>query len=132
MALRGFQERKMLRKAIFSVPAAIVLWAIIFWTLWHTVALWRAKIKISEKNAEMTQDIKNTKESRENLEQKIESLRSEYGIDLEARSKFNLTKPGEKVVIFGEDKKSTAKEGESENFFGSVINWATSLFKNNE
>src|SRR3989344_6904366 len=103
MTLRGFQERKMLRKVIFSAPMVFVVWGIILWMLWNTIVLWDTKIKINNRNEDIETEIENSEESRKIVEQKMESLRSEYGIDLEARSKFNLTKSGEKVVVFADE-----------------------------
>ncbi len=134
MALRGFQERKMLRKVVFSAPTALILWGIIVWMLWSVVSLWGAKTKLIHRNNEVGEEIENAEESRKEIEGKIESIKSEYGIDLEARGKFNLTKPGEKVVIFADEQKNSQARGANKNLLGSI--WGSILdllnFKNNE
>lgn len=123
MALRGFQERKMFRKVVFSAPVAVILWAAITWMLWNTFSLWGAKIKINQRNGEIEKEITKAEESRIVIERKSESLKSEYGIDLEARSKFNLTKPGEKVVIFADEQNKDLIYDKNKSLFGSIRNW---------
>ena|SRR3989344_1782075 len=134
MALRGFQERKILRRVVFSVPVVLALWGIVIWVAWNTIALWEVKMKISQRNNGVAKELTNAKESREAIEQKTESLKSEYGIDLEARSKFNLTKPGEKVVVFADEQNKKNIDDKNKNLLGSIWSSLTDLlnFKNDE
>lgn len=56
------------------------------------------------------------------LEKEIESLKTERGIESEIRSKFNVAKDGEKVIVVIPEEEmasSTPKEG----FFGKFINF---------
>lgn len=128
MALQGFQERKMLRKVIFSVPVVLILWGVIFWMLWSAIVLWNAKNKVSKNNDEIKKEIANVEESRKTIEQKTESLKSEYGIDMEARSKFNLTKPGEKIVVFADEQNNGVVENKNKGLFSSIKNLLIDLF----
>ena len=128
MTLRGFQERKMLRKVIFSAPMVFVVWGIILWMLWNTIVLWDTKIKINNRNEDIETEIENSEESRKIVEQKMESLRSEYGIDLEARSKFNLTKSGEKVVVFADESNKNESLPKTKNPFTSFASLLADFF----
>lgn len=128
MALRGFQEKKMARKVLFSVPVAIFLWVVVLWVAWKSVSLWSAKSELDRSLESLKAEIETAEESTKNIEKKMESLRSEYGIDLEARGKFNLTKPGEKVVIFAEEKENNKSSADNKNFFASIADWLTNIF----
>ena len=118
----------MLRKVVFSVPVALILWGMVLWMLWSSVVLWGAKLKMDSKNDEITLEAENAEESRKAIEFKIESLRSEYGVDLEARRKFNLTKSGEKIVVFADESKKNKLVAGNKSFFASVASWLSDFF----
>ncbi|MEK7560101.1 MAG: septum formation initiator family protein [Patescibacteria group bacterium] len=103
MALREFQEKKNVRRLIFSLPVAILVVILSLWAAYGTVSAvftWR---ELSKKNRELESKIDDIKKSKEALEEKIKLIETEYGVDLEARENFNLKKPGEQIILFVEE-----------------------------
>lgn len=129
MGISSFQEKKKIRKIFFSTPIIVIFLILICWMLfraWGVASVW---VEISKKNEKLIQKIEEIKNTRISLEDRIKSLESEYGIDLEARARFNLRKPGEEVAIFLEEETKNGKEEKNNficaigGFFGRFFAW---------
>lgn len=103
MALREFQEKKTARKLIFSWPVLITITALSLWMIYGTVSAIVMLRELSQKNREIEKKITEIQKSKKALEEKANLLRTEYGVDLEARKSFNLKKPGEEIILFVEE-----------------------------
>lgn len=100
MLIREFQEKKTVRKIIFSTPVLVLLAILSLWMAYGTVSALITLKNLSQKNKELSAKIEDVKEQRAELEEKTLLLNTEYGIDLEARKEFNLKKPEEEVILF--------------------------------
>lgn len=100
MALREFQEKKTMRKMFFSTPVLIVTVILSLWMIYGTISAFLTLKDLSQKNKELSAKIEDIKKSRAELEQKLNLMNTEYGVDLEARKNFNLKKPEEEVILF--------------------------------
>ncbi len=125
MAFRDFQEKKRLHKLIYSWPVLFILAALIIWGLAGIVSLWRSRADIQNSLAEINSKITQTRETKEVMEKRLENLNSSFGLDLEARRRFNLKKQGENVVIFLDDGESAPNKESIFNSFksSSIIQW---------
>lgn len=103
MILREFQEKKILRQLIFSLPVLVLVIVFSLWMVYGTVSAMITLRELSQKNGEIEKKIEDIKRSKKALEEKMSLIETEYGIDLEARANFNLKKPGEKVILFVEE-----------------------------
>lgn len=100
MLIREFQEKKTVRKIIFSTPVLVLLAILSLWMVYGTVSALITLKNLSQKNKELSAKIEDVKKQKAELEEKTLLLNTEYGIDLEARKEFNLKKPGEEVILF--------------------------------
>ncbi len=66
-----------------------------------------------------------TKETKSAIENRLRSLESSHGLDLEARGRFNLKKQGEEVVIFLDEENTNQKNTSVFNTlkFASILKW---------
>lgn len=103
MALREFQEKKTARKLIFSMPVLVIIIVLSLWMIYGTVSALVTLREISQKNHELARDIEEIKKTRKIIEEKMNIMDTQYGIDFEARKSFNLKKPGEEVILFIEE-----------------------------
>lgn len=121
MVLKDFQENKEIGRAVFSWPAILVAALLVSAALW---GIFRAL----EKGFVLRQEIKNldgkiaeADSLKTTFQAKLEGLRTEAGLDREARGRFNLKKPGEEVAIFLDD----ASQSKPAGLFGD---WLASLW----
>lgn len=103
MLMREFQEKKIARKLIFSLPVLIAVTVLLLWMIYGIVSVIVTLRKLSQKNDELKAKIENVQKSKKNLEDKMSLMETKYGVDLEARQNFNLKKPGEEVILFIEE-----------------------------
>ena len=120
MAFNDFQESREVERAVFSWPVIFVAGLLIIAALWGVfralekeLAL-RGEIKILEKKIAYANAAKAV------FQAKTEDLRTEAGLDREARGKFNLKKPGEEVVIFTEGAPQAKPSGFAEGWLASL------------
>ena len=125
MALRDFQEKKKLLRAIYSWPTLIILTALIIWGLYGILPLWESKLELKKNLTEANDKFSKMRETRNLVEKRLESLKTSSGLDSEARGRFNLKKKGEEVVIFLDDGETNQnKAGIFNNFkFASIFKW---------
>lgn len=105
---------------VFSWPVIFVALLLVISALWgifraleKELAL-RGEIKTLEKN------IAEADSAKAIWEIKVEDLRTEAGLDREAREKFNLKKSGEEVVIFLDEASQAKPLGESGDWLASL------------
>ena len=120
MAFKDLQESREVERAVFSWPVIFVAGLLIIVALWGVfralekeLAL-RGEIKILEKKIAYANAAKAV------FQAKTEDLRTEAGLDREARGKFNLKKPGEEVVIFTEGAPQAKPSGFAEGWLASL------------
>lgn len=111
-------------------PVQIVLSILALGMAWHTLRsylLWRGALGEEEN---ITRTIEERTKNIEDLEKKLESFKSGEGLELEARSRLNLKKPGEEVLIIVDSKARPATEASStkENIFLRVVHWFRERF----
>ncbi len=107
--MKEFQKKRKIRRALFS-PAALTILALIFvFLLVSAAGVYRKSKMASSKSGEVKIKIERLKERKAELEEELNRLRSGFGREEELRKKFNLRKPGERVLIIA-DKDGKPKE----------------------
>ena len=97
------RDNKKYRKIIFST-ATLILLAILLLFLFK--ALWSAynKEKLSSENLEkQRKELVRLNDRKKNLEQSVEYLKTDKGIEAEIRSKFRVAREGESLVVILDD-----------------------------
>ena len=104
--MREFQEKKKIKRRIYSKTTVIILIIVL---LLFAQGTWRIylKEKESRQNLERVESQLSTlTERKDTLTAQIERLNTEQGKEDEIRSKFQVSKPGEQVLVIV-DKDST-------------------------
>ncbi|KKS95841.1 hypothetical protein A3B05_02610 [Candidatus Giovannonibacteria bacterium RIFCSPLOWO2_01_FULL_43_160] len=103
MAFNDFQENKEVQRAVFSWPVIFIAGLLVISALWGIFRALEKELALRGEIKTLEKKIAEADSAKATWEAKAEDLRTEAGLDREARGKFNLKKPGEEVVIFLDD-----------------------------
>lgn len=115
-----FQERKKLRKILYAKATLGVLFVLSVivargaWQVYQKAAIARAERVEAESS--LGELVSRTK----GLEESIDRLKSERGVEEEIRQKFTVARPGEEVVIVVDETSKKGKNGASD---GTIASW---------
>jgi len=122
--MREFQERNTVKKRIYSKTAICIL-VIILILVAHGVYNVYEKEQESKAAVELTEKQQADTESRyNNIQQGNEELQSQAGVEAEIRSKFDVVKPGEGVIVVVDKNPTSIQENKQsvlKQFWDSVI-----------
>lgn len=115
-----FQERKKLRKILYAKATLGVLFVLSVivargaWQVYQKAAIARAERVEAERS--LGELVSRTK----GLEESIDRLKSERGVEEEIRQKFTVARSGEEVVIVVDETSKKGKNGASD---GTIASW---------
>jgi len=108
-----FQERKKLRKILYSKVTLVILFIILLavgrgaWSIHQ-----KAKIAVSERDIAERSLLQLESRTAE-LQKSLTRLKSEQGIEEEVRQKYTVALPGEEVVVVVDDVAKKGKNSEA-------------------
>lgn len=108
-----FQERKKIRKILYSKATLIVLLVtLVFvvrgaWNIYKKAAIARAE------RDQVAKDLADMEGRTAELRTSLERLRSNHGIEEEVRQKFTVAKPGEDIVVVVDENAKKGKNDEA-------------------
>ncbi|MEI6528675.1 MAG: septum formation initiator family protein [bacterium] len=121
-----FQEKRKIRKMMYSKPALIVLFIAIVFLLKEVYDIYQ-KQQISRQNYDRVATSVESLKSREKmLTSELDRLSTNQGVEAEIREKFNVVKPGEEIIMVINSSSSEADQtaGNSEqNWWQKFIGW---------
>jgi len=124
--MRNFQEKNSIHKRILkSVPFLIVLLIIIIFILINAYELFE-KMQETDKDKKLSIEKLDLLENRKNvLEEDINELKTEEGIERIYRENYGLGKEGEELIIILEDKIEIIEKEEvkKDRFFKKILNF---------
>jgi len=125
--MREFSRKRKVRQFMFSIPVLILLFIILFFVAKGSWGVYK-KYSLSKSELENSQsDLAVLEEKKQTIETKIEKLQTETGIEKEIRSKFDVAREGEKLIVIVEDKVAeeivVEKKGFFGNFFTTIGGW---------
>jgi len=115
-----FQERKKLRKIMYSKLTLAVLFVVLLavgrgsWDIYQKAVVAETERAIAEK---ALTDIQNRTIE---LQTSLERLKSTQGIEAEVRQKYTVARPGEEVVVVVDD---SSKKGENSGVVSEKSLW---------
>lgn len=119
-----FQQKRQVKKFIYSKISIFFLSILVIFVGYSTYDLYK-KSKISKEGYNKVKgEYTNLSDRKVVLESEIGRLKSDIGIEEEIRSKFNVAKPGETVVIVvdGTNTNKTESGSDSKKFW-EFWNW---------
>ncbi|MBI4692167.1 MAG: septum formation initiator family protein [Candidatus Terrybacteria bacterium] len=128
--MREFQEKRKLRKIIFSKTTLVLLLFISFFLVFSTIKIYFKNRNVLSKNEKIKNELAQLNQRKSELEKEISRLGTESGIEEEVREKFDLLKPGEKVVVIVDKNQENDKInlGEETGFFGKILSFIKNIF----
>ena len=120
-----FQERRRLKKVLYSKPVLVLLIIIIILFLNGVWQVYKKQM-IAKENLIQTASVFDQLKAREKmLTAGVERLKTESGIEEEIREKYGLVKPGEEVIKVVDQTDSTSSEDIQPDigFWQKVLNW---------
>jgi|SRR3989338_4215396 len=120
MALSDFQERKESDKVLFSYLSMLIVSVLVLVVMIGTLRIFKSYSALREEILTIKAEISALELDKIGYESRLNQLKTETGLEKEARSRFNLKKSGEEVVIF--------TESENEARLGGVSGKLASLF----
>ncbi len=120
-----FQQKRKVRKMLYSKTALVILLVLIFILAKATYEIYQ-KEKISTEGFDEVKNQYDSLKSREDmLGTAITKLNTDTGVDEEIRSKFDVAKPGETVVVVvgQNDASSSGNSSQNVGFWQSILNW---------
>lgn len=119
--MREFSRKRKVRQIMFSVPVLILLFIILFFVAKGSWGVYK-KYSLSKNELENSQsDLALLEEKKKTIEAKIEKLNTETGVEKEIRSKFDVAREGEKLIVIVEDKITEEIVVEEKGFIGKFF-----------
>ena len=117
--MRVFQQKRKLRRAIYSFPVLALLFVIALFSINGTWQVYNKQIASTTGLTESQIEWSRLKQRESELEADIEKLKSQRGFEAEIREKFSVGKEGEKVAVIV----NTAAVGEGDSHSGIWAFW---------
>ena len=129
--MREFQEKRKFKKIVYSVWLQAIL-GIIFLTLVFSAVKVYKKSRISvQKFQEIKEEMAGLEKRNAELAAKAARLESESGREGEIRKRFDVAKPGEKIIVIVDKNSEDVKINGAENkggFFSGIWRWIKNWF----
>ena len=123
--MREFQQRRIFRHFIYSKFSIFLLFIVFIFFVFSTAGVYEKKMEATRKNSDVEKELNDLKAKKDYLEAQVNRLNTDAGVEEELRDKFQIAKPGEKVLIIVNDNdKNTANEpttGDNKSWFRSVF-----------
>jgi len=96
--MREFQDKRRWRRAVYSLPVRLGLTLIIIALAGSIFRLYKKERQVGSERAILLEEVERLRARQEELLAEVEKLTTERGVEEELREKFNVVKPGEKVI----------------------------------
>ena len=120
-----FQQKKQIRKVIYSRLSIFALFIIVIFLARSTYDIYKRKGVSAEGYASVKKSYDNLKGREAMLDSEIARLKTDQGVEEEIRGKFNVAKPGETIVTIIDSSSSTStdKNGNKKGFWATLASW---------
>ncbi len=102
--MRELQKKQLLKKRMYSIPVLMLLLVVVLLTLRGTWIVLEKRAESIKYVKALEAKSKTLEERKSELDQEVDYLETEAGIDEEIKERFNVAKIGEKVVIIVDPK----------------------------
>ena len=129
--MREFQEKRKIRGILYSKKMVILLLLITAFLFFSTIKVYLKSKNALSKNEEAKKELDDLEKRKAELEKEVNQLQSESGLEEEVRKKFNVQKPGEKVLVIVDKNTENGKidsGNELNDFFSKIWGWVKSKF----
>ena len=100
MVMRSFQERKLANRLLYSWPVFFLAGALVAVSFWGVLRNTLTYMEIRREVVSEEGKLADYEGSKRRFEEQLSALDTPEGLEKEARARFNLKKPGERVAVF--------------------------------
>jgi len=112
---------------MYSPLSLIILFLILFFVVKGFFGVYQKYSFSKDELLKSESELQLLKDKKEKIDHKIQNLETETGIEQEIRSKFDVAKEGEKLIVIVEDEKKdevvAEEKGVFGNFFTTIKGW---------
>lgn len=117
-----FYEKRKLKRFLYSWPSIVVLLVILFFLLSSVWDVFKIENDTRAKRAERNSVLSELEERNGVLSAEVSRLKTDRGVEEEIRSKFEVSKKGEGVVVIIDKETEKEEVKERNGFFYRIIN----------
>jgi len=129
--MREFQEKRKFKKIVYSVWLQIFLGIVLLALIFSTVKVYKKSRLSADKSKEIKEELASLEKRNAELAAEAARLESESGREGEIRKRFDVAKPGEKIIVIvdkiGEDVNINGAENKG-GFFSRFWRWVKNWF----
>ena len=129
--MREFQEKRKFKKIVYSVWLQAILGIIFLALVFSAVKVYKKSRLSVKKFQEIKEEMAGLEKRNAELAAEAARLESESGREGEIRKRFDVAKPGEKIIVIvdkiGEDVKINGAENKG-GFFSRIWRWVKNWF----
>lgn len=120
-----FYEKRKLKKILYSKPILAILVIIVIWFSFAVWSMYKKERDTQLKKIEQKEILEELKTREASLSKEIEKLNTKYGIEQEVRSKFEVGKEGEEMIIIVDslEEKDLNVKNTRKTFWQKVFDW---------
>lgn len=119
--MREFSQKRRYKQMMYSFPVLLILLLILFFIAKGSFGIYQ-KYSLSKNELNSSkEDLVILEEKKNYIHQKVEKLKTETGIEKEIRSKFNVAREGEKMVVIVDDAPEEVIVEEEKGFFKKLF-----------
>jgi len=129
--MREFQEKRKFKKIIYSGWLQIFLGIVLLALIFPTVKVYKKSRISADKAEEIKKEMAKLEKRNAELAAEAARLESESGREGEIRKRFDVAKPGEKILVIVDKTSEDVKINGAENnvgFFSRIWRWTKNWF----
>ena len=129
--MREFQEKRKFNKLIHSGWLQIFLGIVLLALIFSTVKVYKKSRLSADKSKEIKEELASLEKRNAELAAEAARLESESGREGEIRKRFDVAKPGEKIIVIVDKNSEDVKINGAENkggFFSGIWRWIKNWF----
>ncbi|MBI2097643.1 MAG: septum formation initiator family protein [Candidatus Vogelbacteria bacterium] len=96
--MKEFQDKRRWRQVVYSWPVRLGLTLVIIALAGSVFRLYEKERQVARERAILLEEVERLRVRQRKLAAEVEKLATERGVEAEIREKFNVIRPGEKVI----------------------------------
>ena len=120
-----FHEKRRFRRFIYSKATLVILGLIVIWLIFVVWNMYQKERDTRLKRIEQREILDELREREVSLSEEIERLSTERGIEEEVRSKFEVGKEGEEIVVIVDkpEEENASETNLKKTFWEKIFSW---------
>lgn len=120
-----FYEKRKIKRLLYSKPTIIILGFIVIWLSFAVWSMYKKEHDTRLKRIEQREVLNELEDREGSLREEIERLSTERGVEEEVRSKFEVGKDGEEIIIIVDnpEAENIIQNNNKKTFWQKVFGW---------